>query len=174
MHNWALNQLSVCRSQAGRAEGRIKDGRGEQEREGGGDEQLRARRFLCILWYCRPSNIYSTNCLMRSCVRMRARFQRPPQRMTCVRWALIARFPSSCSTTWLREEEASLCKQPVVAGALLTNVTRALWIGDDIITSCSFYEMGLKVEQRKKGANTPADFGLKFAGLGSHFYQFTC
>lgn len=57
---------------------------------------------------------------MRSCVRMRAGFQRPPRRMTCRMASFDCALP-----LWLQHGSS----EPIVAGALLTNVTKAARLG---------------------------------------------
>lgn len=58
-------------------------------------------------------------------------FQRPPSKDDVCSASFDSRAPPPVVARRDSEErEASLCKQPVVAGALLTNVTKALWAGD--------------------------------------------
>lgn len=131
---------ALCLQEPGRQGGGLRGGEdkgweGKKGERKGGDEQLRARRSLCVLWYCRPSNIYSTNCLMRRDALLRADegqvFQRPPSKDDVCSASFDSRAPPPVVARRDSEErEASLCKQPVVAGALLTNVTKALWAGD--------------------------------------------
>lgn len=131
---------ALCLQEPGRQGGGLRGGEdkgweGKRGERKGGDEQLRARRSLCVLWYCRPSNIYSTNCLMRRDALLRADegqvFQRPPSKDDVCSASFDSRAPPPVVARRDSEErEASLCKQPVVAGALLTNVTKALWAGD--------------------------------------------
>lgn len=117
---------ALCLQEPGRqGGGRIKDGRGEQEWRGGRDwewggggggvgggtgglGQLRARRFLCILWYCRSSNIYSTNCLMRLdallCADEGQISKTPSKDDVCFGELWLRGSPSSGSATWQRGE----------------------------------------------------------------------
>lgn len=131
---------------------------------------------------------------MRSRMRMRARFQRPPQRGWHAFGELWLRgSPSSRGATWRRARETLLCKQPVVTRPCWLMWQKALRVAGEWKTfffSNTIYGfifflrvtggMGLNLNVESKGAITPADkkFTLLHSCLtpvGSHvsIYRWT-